>query len=65
MRNGPTTRAVLAGVAFLVVALALIKPFPPPKARAQRISTVNRVSTVSLILTKTNASSGAQPAVGK
>ena len=52
-------------ILFIVLALLAHKPIGPPKARAQRITGVNTVRSVSLTLTNTNALSGAQRGVGK
>ena len=51
----------------LFIALVLLPPLRtgPAKARAQRITTVNSVSSVSLTLTSTNVVAGAQRGAGK
>ena len=65
MRNRAAIWLVLAVILILVLALLPARRTGPPKARAQRISTVNSLPSVSITLTKTNALSGAQPGVGK
>jgi hypothetical protein len=56
---------VLAVILFIALALLAHKTLGPPKVRAQRITGVNTVRSVSLTLTNTNALSGAQRGVGQ
>jgi hypothetical protein len=65
MKNRAAIWGVIAVILF--IALVLLPPLRTglPKARAQRISTVNNVSSVSMTLTSTNAVSGAQRGAGK
>ena len=65
MRNRAAIWGVIA--VSLFIALVLLPPLRtgPPKARAQRITTVNSVSSVSLTLTSTNVVAGAQRGAGK
>jgi hypothetical protein len=53
MRDKPSIWWVLAVVGIIAL-LFLARPIPPTKARAQRISAVNNISAVSLIMTNTN-----------
>jgi hypothetical protein len=65
MRNRAGILGGLAVILFIVLALLAHKPIGPPKARAQRITGVNTVRSVSLTLTNTNALSGTQRGLGK
>jgi hypothetical protein len=65
MRNRAAVWGVIAVILFIVLALLAAKPIGPPKARAQRITGVNTVRSVSLTLTNTNALSGTQRGLGK
>jgi hypothetical protein len=47
-------RVVLVVIGFLLLFAVILPATRPPKARAQRISSVNRVDHVSLMLTNTN-----------
>jgi hypothetical protein len=47
---------MLVGLVVFIVLLVVIPAFaPPPKAHAQRITSVNSIRSVTLILTNTNA----------
>ena len=63
MRNKIAIWVVLAVMGIIV--LLLLPPLHPPKARAQRITAVNNVHSVSLVITNTSTLPGAQPASGK
>jgi len=65
MRNRAAIWGVLAVILIIVLALLPPRRTGPPKARAQRISAVNSVRSVSMTLTPTNALPSAQPGVGK
>ena len=51
MNKNRVTWAAFALVVLLVLVLLMHNPLPPPKARAQHIQNVNRVDTVSFVLT--------------
>jgi hypothetical protein len=65
MRKRAAIGGVLAVILFIALALPAHKPMGQPKVRAQHITGVNTVRSVSLTLTNTNALSGAQRGVGK
>jgi hypothetical protein len=67
MKRGTALWAVAGAIAVIVLLLLAAKPYQPPKARAQRITTVNSVRTVSFVLTNasTNTVSVPQNASGK
>ena len=65
MERRITIRLLLAVIGFLLLFALILPATRPPKARAQRISGVNSVRSVTLILTNTNALSSAQPGLGK
>jgi hypothetical protein len=65
MRNRTAIRVVLAALGFITLASLLLKPIPPVKARASRISGVNSVHSVTLVLTNTNVVTRSQPSSGK
>jgi len=51
-------RAALLVIGSILLACLALKPVRPPKARAQRIATVNRVSVVSFPTTNATAAAG-------
>jgi hypothetical protein len=53
MKDKPLIWWVLA-VVGIIAFLFLARPIRPPKARAQRITSVNTIRTVSLTMTNTN-----------
>ena len=55
MRDKTTTYGVLTVIAIILLVMVALPPVHRPKARAQRISTVNHVSTVSLTMTNVSA----------
>jgi hypothetical protein len=64
MRNKVAIWGFLAAIA--VIALAFLSPpIPRTKARAQRISSVNHVSSVSLTLTNASTPPASQPGMNK
>jgi beta-lactamase regulating signal transducer with metallopeptidase domain len=65
MRKRTAIRVVLAVIGFITLASLLLKPIPPVKARASRISGVNSVRGVTLTLTNTNAVTRGQPNSGR
>ncbi|MGO8926827.1 MAG: hypothetical protein ACLQU3_08055 [Limisphaerales bacterium] len=64
MRDKITAWAMVAVVGFIALAL-LARHVNPPKARAQRISTVNHLSSVSLTLTNASPLPAGQPGTNK
>ena len=56
MKNRRTIWAVVAVTALIVLCLLALKspPLQKAKTRPSRIATVNRVSTVSMVMTNTN-----------
>jgi hypothetical protein len=56
---------VLAVIGFITLASLLLKPIPPIKARASRISGVNSVRSVTLTLTNANTVTRGQPSSGR
>ena len=65
MRERAAIWGVLAVILFIALALLAHKTLGPPKVRAQRITGVNTVRSVSLTRTNTNALSGTQRGAGK
>jgi len=64
VRNKVAIWGVLA--AIVVIALAFLSPpIPQSKARAQRISSVNHVSSVSFTLTNASPLPAVQPGTNK
>jgi hypothetical protein len=56
MRNQRAAWGILSAIGFIGVFVLAREPGPRPKAKAQAsgIATVNRVSSVSLVITSTN-----------
>jgi hypothetical protein len=65
MRNSTAIRVVLAVIGVIILASLLTPPIRPPKARSSRISTVNSMNIVTLMLTNTNWLLGNVPVSGK
>jgi hypothetical protein len=55
MKDKATTWGVLTVTAIILLVLVALPAVHRPKARAQRITTVNSMSTVSLTMTNTSA----------
>ena len=64
MRTKITLWVMLAVIGLIALSL-LAPPLKPPKARAQRISGVNSVRSVTFTLTNTNALPASQPGTNK
>jgi hypothetical protein len=65
MRKRAAIGGVLAVILLITLVLPAHKPMGSPKVRAQHITGVNTVRSVSLTLTNTNALSAVQRGVGK
>jgi len=55
MKNKTTIWGVLTVIAIILLVLVALPSVHRPKARAQRISTVNSIRTVSLTMTNASA----------
>ena len=55
MKYKTKTWGVLTVIAIILLVMVALPPVHRPKARAQRISTVNHVSVVSLTMTNASA----------
>jgi hypothetical protein len=60
-----TIRVVLAVAGFLLFVMLILPATRPPKARSQRISSVNHVSSVTLTLTNAGAQPAGEPGTNK
>jgi hypothetical protein len=65
MESKYTARVVLAVIGLLLLLAVILPATRPPKARAQRISSVNRLDSVSLTLTNINAPQRTPPNSGR
>ena len=64
-RNKTAIWGVLAVIAFIALVFLARRFAPPPKVRAQRITAMNNVRSVSMVITNTNALPGARQTSGK
>jgi hypothetical protein len=65
MKRRTALWALAVVIAVVVLLLLAVNPYQPPKARAQRIATLNSVRTVSFVLTNTNTLAAPQRTSGK